>query len=92
MIKKQVKWCKVFIVFLFISMIYGGGLTAFGIATERALSIIIGAICAIICTVCAYRMVLTIERYARMSEQEKRLIEEYKKVGVEWDNFPPRRS
>lgn len=70
---KEIKKCKRYIVLMLFGVALGAGNFVWGIATEKIFSVAAGLFCGPICAFCTWRMINVIEKYARMSETEKRL-------------------
>ena len=79
---KEMKKAKRWIIFMLVGIAFGSGNFVWGIATDRFFSVLSGIFCSLTCGICSFRMLNIVERYARMSEMEKQLLD-----GI-WMSYP----
>lgn len=74
MYKKEIRNCKIFILFCLLGVAYGSGNFVWGIVCGRMFSIVGGIICALVCGFCSMRSVRNIEIYAAIGKDYEDLI------------------
>ena len=74
MYKKEIRDCKLFILFCLFAVAYGSGNFVWGVVSGRMFSIVGGIICALVCGFCAMRSIRNIESYTRMEKDYEDLM------------------
>lgn len=75
MYKKEIRNCKLYIIFCLFAVAYGSGNFVHGIISGRIFSIVGGIICALVCGFCAMRSIRNIEFYTRAEKDFERLMQ-----------------